>query len=114
VSTNNFKENNRKAREIVLDNCLDLGQLPNPEIGPDFFVKEVVKIGVAYKFVSDTKKWLKQCKRRRPADEVEDYGTISEIRTVMHIYLLKSRGKSKKITAFADYICTRRDFNLVG
>lgn len=41
---NNFKDNIRKARDIVLDNCLDLGQLPNPKIGHDFFVKEGVKL----------------------------------------------------------------------
>lgn len=71
VSTDNFKENIRKARDIVLDNCLDLGQLHNPKIGPEFFVKEGVKIGVAHRFVNDTNKWLKQCKRKRVAEDDE-------------------------------------------
>jgi hypothetical protein len=73
VSTENFKENIRRARDIVLENCLDLGQLHNPNIGAEFLVKEGVKIGVAYRFVSDTTKWLKQRKRKKGVnnDDVE-------------------------------------------
>jgi len=77
VSTNNFKDNIQKARDIVLDNCLDLGQLHNPRIGPDFFVKEGVKIGVAYRFVGDTKKWLKQCKRKRYTEDDRNFEDFS-------------------------------------
>ncbi|EAU30115.1 predicted protein [Aspergillus terreus NIH2624] len=64
VNTENFKENIRRARDIVLENCLDLGQLHDRNIGAEFLVKEDVKIGVAYRFVSDTSKWLKQRKRK--------------------------------------------------
>lgn len=75
VSTENFKENIRRARDVVLENCLDLAQLHNPKVGPEFLVQEGVKIGVAYRFVNDTKKWLKQRKRKRPTG---DYEVISD------------------------------------
>lgn len=69
VNTENFKESIRRARDIVLENCLDLGQLHNPKIGADFLVKKGVKIGVAFRFVSDTNKWLNQRKRKRAMDD---------------------------------------------
>ena len=53
----------------MLANCLELSQLRNPKIGAEFFVKEGVKIGAAYKFVSDTSKWLEQRKRKRPTED---------------------------------------------
>jgi hypothetical protein len=76
VSTENFKENIRRARDVVLENCLDLAQLHNPRFGPEFFGKKGVKIGVADRFVNDTKKWLKQRKRKRPTEEDGDYEVI--------------------------------------
>jgi hypothetical protein len=36
VSTENFKENIRRARDVMLENCLDLAQLHNPRFGPEF------------------------------------------------------------------------------
>ena len=69
VNTENFKANIRKARDIVLENCLDLGQLRDTTVGAEFFVKEGVKIGVAYRFVSDTGKWLEQRKRKRVTED---------------------------------------------
>ncbi|KAE8383892.1 hypothetical protein BDV26DRAFT_287305 [Aspergillus bertholletiae] len=45
VDTESYKENIKKARDIALDNCLDLAQIC--EESPDFFVKQGVKIGVA-------------------------------------------------------------------
>ncbi|OJJ65598.1 hypothetical protein ASPBRDRAFT_531819 [Aspergillus brasiliensis CBS 101740] len=75
VSTENFKENIWRARDIVLDNCLDLGQLHNAKIGAEFFVKEGVKIGVAYRFVSDTGKWLSQ-RKAKAVKEDDDWGIL--------------------------------------
>lgn len=46
VNTQNFKTNIRKAREVVLANCLDLSQLQNSKIGAEFLVREGVKIGL--------------------------------------------------------------------
>lgn len=51
VSAEMFKENIRQARDVTLENCLDLKQIYD-YIDPDFFVKGV-KIGVARRFVSD-------------------------------------------------------------
>ncbi|EAU35376.1 predicted protein [Aspergillus terreus NIH2624] len=50
-----------------------LEKLHNPNIGAEFLVKEGVNIGAAYRFVSDTTKWLKQRKRKRGVnnDDVE-------------------------------------------
>lgn len=60
VSAEVFKENIRKARDVTLENCLDLKQIYD-HIDPDFFVKEGVKIGVARRFVSDITLWIKHC-----------------------------------------------------
>jgi hypothetical protein len=76
VSTENFKDNIRRARDVMLENCLDLAQLHNPRFGPEFLEKEGVKIGVTDRFVKDTKKWLKQRKRKRPTEEDADNEVI--------------------------------------
>jgi hypothetical protein len=57
VSAEVFKANIKKARDISLDNCLDLKQIRGEN--PDFFVKQGVKIGAARRFVSDVSLWLK-------------------------------------------------------
>jgi hypothetical protein len=56
VSAESFKANIKKARDISLDNCLDLKQIRGEN--PDFFVKQGVKIGAARRFVSDISLWL--------------------------------------------------------
>ncbi|KAF7174073.1 hypothetical protein CNMCM6106_008192 [Aspergillus hiratsukae] len=48
VSAEGFKANIKKARDISLDNCLDLKQICAEN--PDFFVKQGVKIGAARRF----------------------------------------------------------------
>jgi hypothetical protein len=75
VNTENFKKNIMRARDVMLENCLDLAQLHNPRFGPEFLEKEGVKIGVA-RFVNDTQKWLKQRKRKRPTVEDGDNEVI--------------------------------------
>ena len=60
VSAEIFKENIRKARDVTLENFLDLKQIYD-HIDPDFFVKEGVKIGVARRFVSDITLWIIHC-----------------------------------------------------
>lgn len=57
VSAETFKANIKKARDVALDNCLDLKQIHGEN--PEFFVKQGVKIGAARKFVSDISLWLK-------------------------------------------------------
>ncbi|GFF98316.1 conserved hypothetical protein [Aspergillus udagawae] len=57
VSAEGFKANIKKARDISLDNCLDLKQIRGEN--PDFFVKQGVKISAARRFVSDISLWLK-------------------------------------------------------
>lgn len=56
VSSDAYKENIKKAQDIALENCLDLGQIRAEN--PEFFVKQGVKIGVARRFVRHTKLWL--------------------------------------------------------
>jgi hypothetical protein len=58
VGTESYKENIKKARDIALDNSLDLAQIR--EENPDFFVKQGVKIGVARIFVSHIRLWIKE------------------------------------------------------
>ncbi|KAJ8147377.1 hypothetical protein LV157_008672, partial [Aspergillus fumigatus] len=58
VNSDSYKENIKKARDIALENCLDLGQIRTEN--PEFFVKQGVKIGVARRFVSHTKLWLEE------------------------------------------------------
>ena len=58
VNSDSYKDNIKKARDIALENCLDLGQIRAEN--PEFFVKHGVKIGVARRFVSHTKLWLEE------------------------------------------------------
>jgi hypothetical protein len=60
VSSDAYKENIEKARDIALENCLDLGQIHAEN--PDFFVKQGVKIGAARRFVSHIRLWLEEKK----------------------------------------------------
>lgn len=58
VGTESYKENIKKARDIALDNCLDISQIRGES--PDFFVQHGVAIGVARRFVGHTTLWLKE------------------------------------------------------
>lgn len=59
VSTEIFSDNIKKARDITLENCLDLQQIYEG-IDPDFFVKHGVKYGIARRFVHDISTWVKE------------------------------------------------------
>jgi hypothetical protein len=71
VNTDNFRENIKKARDVTLENTLDLRQIRD-EINPDFFVKQGVKIGVARRFVSDISLWLKHCAQNKDSEDSSD------------------------------------------
>jgi hypothetical protein len=64
VNTETFRDNIKKARDVTLENCLDLKQI-HLDQDPDFFVKQGVKIGVARRFVSEVSLWLKHCEKNR-------------------------------------------------
>ncbi|KAJ5419469.1 uncharacterized protein N7487_003019 [Penicillium crustosum] len=63
VSNETFRENINKARDVTLENCLDLMQIYEDQ-DPGFFVKHGVKVGAARRFVRDIGLWVK---RRREA-----------------------------------------------
>ena len=48
-----------KARDVTLENCLDLMQIYEGQ-DPGFFVKHGVKVGAARRFVRDIGLWVKQ------------------------------------------------------
>jgi hypothetical protein len=67
VSSQEFKDDIRKARDVAFANSLDLKQIYEDQDW-DFFVKNGVKVGAARCFVSDIREWVKQlrwhfCKR---------------------------------------------------
>lgn len=59
VSNEAFRDNIIKARNVTLENCLDLTQIYEDQ-DPDFFVKHGVKVGAARRFVRDIDLWVKQ------------------------------------------------------
>jgi hypothetical protein len=61
VSTASFKENVRKARDVTLENCLDLKQIYHDQ-DPDFFIAQGVKIGAARRFVGEINDWIEEKK----------------------------------------------------
>ncbi|KAF7136924.1 hypothetical protein CNMCM5793_006586 [Aspergillus hiratsukae] len=67
VSADTFRENVRKARDVTLENCLDLKQIYYDR-DPDFFVRQGVKIGVARRFVSEISDWVKEHKLTRDGE----------------------------------------------
>jgi hypothetical protein len=73
VGTESFKENIKKARDIVLDNCLDLKQICGEN--PDFFVKQGVKIGAARRFVANIGHWIKHCEQGKASENGPNYCT---------------------------------------
>ncbi|KAJ5188678.1 hypothetical protein N7491_004998 [Penicillium cf. griseofulvum] len=59
VSNETFRENINKARDVTLENCLDLMQIyEDQDLG--FFVKHGVKVGAARRFVRDIGLWVKR------------------------------------------------------
>jgi hypothetical protein len=61
VSNETFRENINKARDVTLENCLDLMQIyKDQDLG--FFVKHGVKVGAAGRFVCDIGLWVKRRK----------------------------------------------------
>jgi hypothetical protein len=53
VTHETFRDNINKARDVTLENCLDLMQIYEDQ-DPSFFVTHGVKIGAARRFVGDT------------------------------------------------------------
>jgi hypothetical protein len=56
VSNETFRENINKARNVTLENCLDLIQIyKDQDLGffINFFIKHGVKVGAARRFVRD-------------------------------------------------------------
>ena len=57
VNTELFRDNIKNARDIALNNCLDIRQIRD-ELNPEFFIERGVKIGVARRFVNDINLWV--------------------------------------------------------
>ncbi|KAL2005532.1 hypothetical protein VTN00DRAFT_2743 [Thermoascus crustaceus] len=68
VNTEIFTDNIERARDIVLENCLDLNQILH-KIDPNFFIKQGMKIGVAHRFVRDITLWLERHKQEKDSDD---------------------------------------------
>jgi len=60
ASNEMFRDNINKARDVTLENCLDLMQVHEDQ-DPDFFVKHGVKVA-ARRFVHDIGLWVKRSK----------------------------------------------------
>jgi hypothetical protein len=58
-----LKADFKKARDVALENALDL-DLIHEENDPDFFEKKGVKRGTAKRFVRDIERWVKNIKHR--------------------------------------------------
>ncbi|KAJ5728932.1 uncharacterized protein N7483_003440 [Penicillium malachiteum] len=61
VSNEAVRGNINKARNVTLENCLDLMQIYEDQ-DPGFFVKHGVKVGAARRFVRDIGLWVKRRK----------------------------------------------------
>jgi hypothetical protein len=59
MSNEAFRDNINKARDLTLENCLDLTQIYEDQ-DPDFFVKRGVKVGAARRFVHYIGLWVKR------------------------------------------------------
>ena len=42
--------------------------VPNSKIGPEFLVKQGMNIGIAYRFINDSKEWFKLGMRKRSTE----------------------------------------------
>ncbi|CAI7580189.1 unnamed protein product [Penicillium pancosmium] len=69
VSNEAFRDNIDKARDVTLENCLDLTQIYVDQ-DPGFFVKHGVKVGAARRFVHDIGVWVKQRGETTPSDSL--------------------------------------------
>lgn len=69
VSNEAFRENINKARDVALENCLDLMQIYEDQ-DPSFFVKQGVKVSAARRFVRDISLWMKRCKEANCNDNI--------------------------------------------
>lgn len=56
VINETFRENIQKARDVALENCLDLKQIHEDQ-NPEYFIKHGVKAGAARRFVTDIGYW---------------------------------------------------------
>ncbi|OJD23816.1 hypothetical protein ACJ73_04829 [Blastomyces percursus] len=68
VSTGSFKDNINKARDIALENCLDLKQIFADE-DPNVFLKHGVKMSATRRFISDIPLWIEYRKRKRTTED---------------------------------------------
>ncbi|GCB28273.1 hypothetical protein AAWM_11158 [Aspergillus awamori] len=59
VNTESFKDNIIKARDIALNNCLDLKQIYQDQ-DPGFFINQGVKLGAARRFVTEINVWVQE------------------------------------------------------
>lgn len=57
VTNETFKENIQKARDVALENCLDLKQIHEDQ-DPEYFVEHGVKAGAARRCVGDICCWV--------------------------------------------------------
>lgn len=67
MNSDSYKDNIKRARDIALENCLDLGQIHAEN--PEFFVKHGVKLGLHV----DLSATLNSGSRRGRTALVEDY-----------------------------------------
>lgn len=59
------------ARNVALENCLDLRQIHEDQ-DSEFFINQGVKVGAARRFVGEIKSWLEDCgKDRNSGDGVD-------------------------------------------
>jgi hypothetical protein len=58
VTDEPLKADFRKACDVALSNGLDLEQIYKDQ-DPEFFIKNDVKIGIAWHFVDDISDWVK-------------------------------------------------------
>ncbi|KAI2868504.1 hypothetical protein CBS63078_11258 [Aspergillus niger] len=56
VVSQRYKDDIDRARDVALENGLDLEQIYGDQ-DPDFFIKHGVRIGVARRFVKEIRKW---------------------------------------------------------
>ncbi|KAK9612677.1 hypothetical protein V6Z94_010212 [Aspergillus fumigatus] len=71
VSRDSFKEQMDIARNVALENCLDLRQIHKDQ-DSEFFVNQGVKVGAARRFVGEIKSWLEDRGKSRDSEESLD------------------------------------------
>ncbi|KAI3053189.1 hypothetical protein CBS147353_11511 [Aspergillus niger] len=68
VSRDSFKEQIDIARNVALENCLDLRQIHKDQ-DSGVFISQGVKVGAARRFVSEIRSWLEERGRRRESED---------------------------------------------